>query len=101
MHERLPEASEEGKRKPTNQDAESSRVEKEWDAQVRCLPARVQATRRVCTDCDGRECQHTHQLRLRGLSGRRRKQAQNNPNDDREGYDRGNVQGNRSKGDHI
>ena len=41
MQESLPEAADKGKRKPTEQDGKSCRVEKERDTQVCCLPARV------------------------------------------------------------
>jgi hypothetical protein len=54
MHEGLPETAEEGKRKPTDENGKSRRVEKKWNAQVLYLPTGIQATCRARTHCDGR-----------------------------------------------
>lgn len=50
VHEKLPETTEEGKRKPTGEDAKSRCVEKEGNTQVWYRPARVKATRCVGTN---------------------------------------------------
>ena len=70
MHERLPETTEEGKRKPTDEDGKSCCVEKEGNAQVWYRPARVKATGCVGTNRYGHQGEETN--RFRGCSIRRR-----------------------------